>query len=213
MTIDELIKALGVDTAKVKDASTQIQAFLDGGYVAKAKLDEANSEAEKLRNTLAERDGQLEKLKGAEGNAATLKKQIEDLQKANKEAMDKAAAELKQFRLNSAIELALNGSTHDSKLAATLIKQDKLILNDDGTVTGLKEQVEALKKEKAFLFKDDKGNHGGTNKQGYNPNGSHGSPEKNPFAKETYNLTEQGRMFRENPEQARALASAAGVTI
>ena len=36
---------------------------------------------------------------------------------------------------------------------------------------------------------------------------------KNPFAKETFNLTEQGKLYRENPEQARALAAAAGVTI
>lgn len=35
----------------------------------------------------------------------------------------------------------------------------------------------------------------------------------NPFAKETFNLTKQGQMLRENPEQARELASAAGVKI
>lgn len=35
----------------------------------------------------------------------------------------------------------------------------------------------------------------------------------NPFAKETWNMTEQGKMFRENPEQARQLAAAAGVKL
>lgn len=32
----------------------------------------------------------------------------------------------------------------------------------------------------------------------------------NPFAKETFSLTEQGRLFRDNPEEARRLAAAAG---
>lgn len=47
----------------------------------------------------------------------------------------------------------------------------------------------------------------------YNPAGGGYPPAKNPFAKETYNMTEQARLFKENPEQAKALASAAGVTI
>lgn len=35
----------------------------------------------------------------------------------------------------------------------------------------------------------------------------------NPFAKETIYLTEQGRILKENPAQAKELAAAAGVTI
>ena len=35
----------------------------------------------------------------------------------------------------------------------------------------------------------------------------------NPFAKDTFNLTEQGRMLKENPAQAKELAAAAGVTL
>ena len=46
----------------------------------------------------------------------------------------------------------------------------------------------------------------------YEPNKG-GNPTKNPFAKETFNLTEQGKMFKENPAQAKELAAAAGVTI
>lgn len=35
----------------------------------------------------------------------------------------------------------------------------------------------------------------------------------NPFAKETFSLTEQSRLYTENPTQAKALATAAGVTL
>ena len=52
-------------------------------------------------------------------------------------------------------------------------------------------------------------------KHGYKPGGAqkHQSGVKNPFAKETFNLTEQGKLFKENPELARQLAAQAGVSL
>lgn len=44
----------------------------------------------------------------------------------------------------------------------------------------------------------------------YNPVGGTANPNINPFSADSLNLTEQGRLYRENPEQARALAAAAG---
>lgn len=40
-----------------------------------------------------------------------------------------------------------------------------------------------------------------------------GSAGKNPFVKESFNLTEQGKLLKENPDQAKALAAEAGVNI
>ena len=47
----------------------------------------------------------------------------------------------------------------------------------------------------------------------YNPAGGGNPPTVNPFAKDTFNLTEQGRLLRQYPEQAREMAAAAGVKI
>lgn len=41
--------------------------------------------------------------------------------------------------------------------------------------------------------------------------GKSGGGEVNPFAKETFNLTEQGRIMKENPDRAASLQAAAGV--
>lgn len=43
--------------------------------------------------------------------------------------------------------------------------------------------------------------------------GSGKTTPPNPFAKDTFSLTEQGKLFNENPTQAKALAAAAGVTL
>jgi phenylalanyl-tRNA synthetase alpha subunit len=49
---------------------------------------------------------------------------------------------------------------------------------------------------------------------GDNPaKGKGGQAFKNPWSKEHWNLTEQGRIFREDPERARQLAAAAGVKL
>lgn len=64
------------------------------------------------------------------------------------------------------------------------------------------------------LYKEDKGMaHLFKPEGGYKPAAGGQPPASNPFAKETFNMTEQGKLLRDNPEQARALAAAAGVKI
>lgn len=48
---------------------------------------------------------------------------------------------------------------------------------------------------------------------GYNSRSFDIAPDVNPFAKETFNMTAQAKLFRENPIEARRLAAAAGVSL
>ena len=84
-----------------------------------------------------------------------------------------------------------------------MINRDKLIVNEDGSITGLTEQVEALQKNKAFLFKSTSGS------QGYTPKGGQ-TPTVNPFAAETENLTEQGKLFKEKPNRGTSISGRCG---
>lgn len=74
-----------------------------------------------------------------------------------------------------------------------------------GKVIGLEEQVKSLQETKAFLFK-------GQETQNYKPQDGK-KITNNPFAKETFNLIEQGKLLRENPIQAKEMAAAAGISI
>lgn len=58
------------------------------------------------------------------------------------------------MQLTSAIKLAIADSAQDCDLVAGLVDKTKLILGDDGKVTGLDEQVKSLKESKGFLFKE-----------------------------------------------------------
>lgn len=83
---------------------------------------------------------------------------------------------------------------------------DKFTFDKDGAPIGVNELLDPMRKESPHLFKVDPG-------ADYSPTGGGKTAVNNPFAKETFNLTEQGRLLRENPAQAKQLAAAAGVTI
>ena len=193
--------AEGKDLAK---AQTEIKEFVEKNFVGKSKFDELTAAKAELDKQIKERDKQLDDLKKNAGNKEALEQQIAELKEANKKAAADYEQKIKDAKLDAAIKIAVGSNARDVDIVAGLIDRSKLILGDDGKVTGLDEQVKALQTSKEFLFK--------TEQQPYKPNGG-GSPQKNPFAKETFNLTEQGKLLRENPEQARALAAAAGVTI
>ncbi|WP_303060305.1 phage scaffolding protein [Veillonella magna] len=209
MTLDELLAKLGIADEKKANATAEINSFLKGQYVPVARFNEVSEEKKKLTETVTERDKQLTELQKAGGDTDALKEQINKLQEANKAASKKFEEDMKALKVDNAIRLAVSGDAQDVDIVAGLINRQTIVLGDDGKLTGLQEQLETLKKEKAFLFKAKEE----PKSAGYTPKGGAGPATKNPFAKETFNLTEQGRLFRENPEQARQLAAEAGVVI
>lgn len=128
----------------------------NGNDINKAKSDyeDIKVQLETARNTIKERDTQIENLKQVDGEA--LQAEITKLQKENKEATDKYTNDLKELRLNNAIKLAINDKVFNEDIAASLFDKSKLVLDDDGKVIGIDEQLENIKKENAFLFKTSK---------------------------------------------------------
>lgn len=124
------------------------------GFIPKVRFDEVNNEKKKLETDLAERNGQLETLKNSTGNVDELKKKIEDLQKDNKAKDDAHAAEIKQLKVDNAVESALlSAKAKNSVAVKALLKDlDKAELLEDGTIKGLAEQIEALRKSDEYLF-------------------------------------------------------------
>lgn len=127
-------------------------------YVEKTKFDEVKQAKKQLETDVKDRDTQLETLKKSAGDNATLKQQIEQLQNDNKKKDEEYQAELKDLKLTNAIKLAITDSAQDIDLVTGLIDKSKLILSEDGKVTGLNEQVTGLKESKSFLFKSEESN-------------------------------------------------------
>ncbi|MBS6627204.1 MAG: phage scaffolding protein [Veillonella sp. oral taxon 780] len=208
MTIQELLQKLGVTDDNIASATQHVNEFLDGQYVTKSRFNEVNVEKKTLEEAVKERDKQLKTLKDSEGNVDDLKEQIKKLQAENKVATVKAESDMKALRLSTAIKLAIGDTAQDVDLVANLVDTSKLILSDDGKVTGLDEQIKVLKTEKSFLFKPD-----GDPKYKYEPKQGEGAPKNNPFSQEHFNLTKQAELFTKDPVKAKQLASEAGVEI
>lgn len=122
----------------------------------KAELDSIKQERDSMAGQVKERDKQLETLKNSNGDMEAMKQQIMELQAENQAAKEKYETDVRELKLSSAIKLALGESAQDADLVSGLFDKSKLILSDDGKVTGLEEQLKTLKKEKAFLFKEEK---------------------------------------------------------
>lgn len=158
------------DLGLEKDIVDQIMQE-NGNDINKAKSDyeDIKAQLETANNTIKERDKQIEKLKEVDGEK--LKEEITKLQKLNKEAEKKYLDDLKELKLNNAIKLAIHNKVFNEDMAAGLFDKSKLILNDDGSVIGIDEQYENIKKDNAFLFK--------TNEVKNNYNPSIGESTKN----------------------------------
>ena len=133
------------------------------GFVPKNRFDEVNEEKKNLQTAKKKAEDDLEELKKSAGDNAALQQQITDLQNAAKQKDTEYAEQIKAMKLANAIRLGITDA-QDADLVAGLVDQSKLILGDDGKLTGLDEQLKALRESKPFLFKEkeqDKGAKGG----------------------------------------------------
>lgn len=145
--------ALGISEEQAAKAAEASKIELES-YVSKTDYDTAIQAKGQLEKDIKDRDKQLEDLKKNSGDNTELKKQIETLQAENKAAVEKNEADMKELKLSTAIKLAIAESAQDADLVTGLFDKSKLILSDDGKVTGLEEQLKSIKESKPFLFKE-----------------------------------------------------------
>lgn len=122
-------------------------------FVPRMRMNEVSEENKALKKTLSDRDNQLEELKKSSGDNAELKKQIEALQEQNKTEKAEHEKELARLRLDNAIETALSAEkVKNHKALRALLDLEKIGLDDSGNLSGLSEQLEAVRKSDGYLF-------------------------------------------------------------
>ena len=152
MKLNDFIK-LGLDEETAKKCETgSLEELKD--YIPKYRFDEVNSEKKKLESGIKERDKQLEDLKKSSGDSEELKKQIEQLQKDNKSREEEYLAEMKKFKIDSAIDKALSsaGAKNNKSVKALLEEVEKFDIKEDGTIKGLEDQIKKINHTDPNLF-------------------------------------------------------------
>lgn len=143
--------ALGISEELAEKAATASADELKG-YVPKTRFDEVNEERKNLQTAKKKAEDDLEDLKKTAGDNEALTKQISDLQESQKQRAAEYDAQIKALKLTNAIRSGITDA-QDADLVAGLVDQNKLILGEDGKVTGLEEQLKTLRENKPFLFK------------------------------------------------------------
>ena len=180
----------------------EIAALIDetkAGYVLKEEYDVLKGEIKVHQDKATELSNTVKTLQKDVDASEALKLKLEDLQN-NLTAKDK---EIEKVKFDYKLEAKMKEvGAKNVKAIKALIDMEQVKLGEDGNLEGFDAQIETLKESDAYLFEDmSKGSLGSTG----NHKRNNGDTVKNPFAKEHFNLTEQSRLFIENPTLAKQL--------
>lgn len=223
--VDRISEGLRKEREDHKETKAALRAF-DGLEAEQVRKDLARLPELELRvkNDPEKFEERLEELVAARLATSTgplelelknLKTENTDLQ-ARVEKADKA--ERQRQISDAALTAAREQKVQDvAESDVLLFSQSVLTLTDDGRVVvgpnslgipeGLepKDMLSEMKAKKPHWWPPTIG--------GDARGGAGGGGGSNPFSNENWNLTEQGRVFQENPERASTLAKAAGTTV
>ncbi len=199
MTLAELLKAQGLTDEQI----TAITSEMSTNKIYTTNEENIDIRYNKLK---AERDDLKGKLETADNTIEDLKKNNTDNEalqtaiKTHETTIATMKTEYENKIREMTIQSAILADLQDTKYPELLVgKYDrtKLSVAEDGTVLGIKEETARIKETYKDLCTPIV-----TGKQ---PNNTGGSPSggKNPWSKENFNLTEQGKLLRENPELAK----------
>lgn len=144
----------------------------DGTWLPKTRLDDEIGKQKMLKTTINQLTQQLAEAKKAGENAATLQATIDSL---NQQIQEKDATITGMKRSGKIREALQKANVRDASVVEKLLDSAKIGEDDKGNLTGLDDQIKALKESSSYLFQEDGGNRGGW--------GGGNNPDRAPEAK------------------------------
>ncbi len=183
----------------VSGVLASVKAELPKHFVAKSDFNAKTKELETANETIGTLKKNNKDNETLQSTIKTHETTISNLQKENENMK-------KTFSLKSALSDA--GCSDPDYLIYRHGGIDKFTFDKDGKPVDAEQIAKTYKESLPHIFPT------GQKRTDYSPDGGSGSGGSvNPFSKETWNLTKQGQMLRDNPAQAKEMAAAAGVTI
>jgi len=148
---EELFKMLSEEKQKEFE-NKDYEDISNGPFIPKQRFDKINEDAKTYKKQAMEREQQILELKNQYADIENLKNKIIDLENENKNQKENYEKELADITFNNLLEKNLNAfNVKDKTLIMTLLNKEDLKV-DGENILGLKEQVEAIKKERDYLF-------------------------------------------------------------
>lgn len=175
----------------------------------KEQLDAITTERDNLKQQMTERDKQLDDLSKQVKDNEELTAEINRLKDENKSATEELQQKLEKQAFDFSLEKALSTAKARNPKALKALLNTEVIKLDGDKLLGLEEQLKTIKESDPYLFDEEEKPGVPRIVAGGNPQGGAGGI-RNPFTKEHWNLTEQGKLFKENPELYKNLKAQAG---
>lgn len=170
----------------------------DGNFIPKSRFNEVNEAKKDLLKQLKEKDEQFNEISKKYSENKDLANELETLKSDKAKLIEEYENKIKTNEFNYALDSALTSAKCKNSKALKALLDIEGIKYQDGKLNGLEEQLNALKESDSYLFETSvPANTGGVG------NFARGTNQiTNPWAKETFNLTEQARLLKENPTLA-----------
>jgi len=120
----------------------------------KTQAETAEKQVETLQGQLKDANKTIEGFKDLDVDA--IKAAADDWKGKAEQAQKDAEAQIQQLKFEHALEGALSGAkAKNPKAVKALMDMEALKLTDDGSIVGLKEQIEKVQSENDYLFDSD----------------------------------------------------------
>lgn len=137
----------------------QINAIIEDygkNYVSKAQFNEKNDAYKQAKQEIENLTNDIGTLSEANKANEALQSQIKELQDAATKREADYNENIKNMKIDTAITKALSKSGAMNETILTgLLDRTKIAIGEDNTITGIQEQIVALKESDPYLFKQD----------------------------------------------------------
>ena len=137
----------------------QINAIIEDygkNYVSKAQFNEKNDAYKQAKLEIENLTTDINNLSEANKANEALQSQIKELQDAATQREADYNENIKNMKIDTAITKALSKSGAMNETILTgLLDRTKIAIGEDNTITGIQEQIVALKESDPYLFKQD----------------------------------------------------------
>ena len=125
-------------------------------YVSKAQFNEKNDAYKQAKQEIENLTTDINNLSEANKANEALQSQIKELQDAATQREADYNENIKNMKIDTAITKALSKSGAMNETILTgLLDRTKIAIGEDNTITGIQEQIVALKESDPYLFKQD----------------------------------------------------------
>ncbi|MGX6988566.1 phage scaffolding protein [Leuconostoc fallax] len=140
--VNGVMKIHGQDTESLKDA-----------VALQDKVNELTTERDGFKAQIKQRDKDMAELKKMVGDNADYKEKYDELKSKYSDDTQNLQSSIDSLKLDTAIAQALTGSkARNNDDLMRFIDKSELKLNDKGEVEGLSNKIEAIQKDKPYLF-------------------------------------------------------------